>query len=34
VDKLAEAANLTPGEFRQRFEHLATANEIAAPSLR
>jgi ATP-dependent phosphofructokinase / diphosphate-dependent phosphofructokinase len=25
VDKLAEAANLTPGEFRQRFEYLATS---------
>jgi 6-phosphofructokinase 1 len=23
VDKLAEAAHLTAGEFRQRFEHLA-----------
>ena len=28
VDKLAEAAHLTPGEFRQRFEHLA--NGVAA----
>ena len=25
VDKLAEAAHLTPGEFRQRFEHLGAA---------
>jgi ATP-dependent phosphofructokinase / diphosphate-dependent phosphofructokinase len=32
VDKLAEAANLTPGEFRQRFEHLVSTPE-AAPSL-
>jgi 6-phosphofructokinase len=28
VDKLAEAANLTPGEFRQRFEHLVTADIV------
>ena len=25
VDKLAEAAHLTPGAFRQRFEHLGAA---------
>jgi 6-phosphofructokinase len=28
VDKLAEAANLTPGEFRQRFEHLVANSAI------
>jgi ATP-dependent phosphofructokinase / diphosphate-dependent phosphofructokinase len=28
VDKLADAANLTPGELRQRFEHLAGANTV------
>jgi 6-phosphofructokinase len=34
VDKLAEAANLTPGEFRQRFEHLVVANDVVAPAPR
>jgi ATP-dependent phosphofructokinase / diphosphate-dependent phosphofructokinase len=29
VDKLADAANLTPGEFRQRFEHLASAGVVS-----
>jgi 6-phosphofructokinase len=32
VDKLAEAANLTPGEFRQRFEHLVTPVDILPQS--
>jgi 6-phosphofructokinase len=29
VDKLAEAASLTPGEFRQRFEHLVLADTVS-----
>ncbi len=29
VDKLAEAASLTPGEFRQRFEHLVMADTVS-----
>ena len=31
VDRLAEAARLTPGAFRQRFEHLGGAPAVAAP---
>ncbi len=29
VDKLAEAASITPGEFRQRFEHLVMADTVS-----
>ena len=28
VDKLADAANLTSGAFRQQFEHLAGVNAL------